>query len=121
MKILNSITISFLLCQGCNKQNSKSDDLTCDQVNAGAANAALVLIENAQECEEDIDCEIIQVNGNCFDVCTRAVQADKIEELNEQFEQINTEWCEQGEDCFFEIPPCAPPGAPQCVEGVCVE
>ncbi len=93
----------------------------CEQVNAGAVDAALVQISQLQACQEDSDCTVIGVNGSCFDVCSRAIRADAQGDWDAAVDRIEEDWCSQGAGCFFEVPPCAPPGEAHCVDGACLE
>ena len=104
-----------LLLVGCGPS-----DEHCHDVEDAAAGHVLDAIEGDQPCTVADDCEVVWVNGSCFDVCSRVIAVANAEAFDQALEEAEAENCADYEDCTLSNPPCASPLSAVCgADGQC--
>ena len=83
----------------------------CQDVEDAAASHVLDAIDGDQPCTVDDDCEVVQVNGSCFDVCSRVIAVANHEAFEQALDEAEAENCADYEGCTLINPPCG--GGPQ--------
>ena len=117
MKTPLPILLACVAAWGCGPT-----DEYCQDVESAAAAAVLDAVAEEQACTVDEDCEVVAVNGSCFDNCSRVIAVANREVFDAALDQAEADHCADYDGCTLIIPPCAPVGAAVCGdEGVCVE
>ncbi len=97
-------------------------DEYCQDVESAASAVVLDAVAEEQACTVDEDCEVVAVNGSCFDNCSRVIAVANRDAFDAALDQAETEHCVDYDGCTLIIPPCAPPDGAVCGDdGVCVE
>ena len=96
-------------------------DGTCDSRRDKAAAEIQSVIDTNRMCEKDEDCTSIAFQSNCFDSCTRAVNASGASAVSAAVAKVNATTCANyaSDGCTRESPPCAPPTNPKCIAKLC--
>jgi len=78
-------------------------------------------IDAHRSCGSDRDCATIAFSTLCFDACTRAVNGADAEAVQNAIDRVNQSVCSSygADHCPRETPPCLPPRAPTCKQGLC--
>ena len=103
---------------------SCGDDGDCETLRRQAFDTLDEAIRAARgPCTRDSDCTITGHSSACHDSCSRVVLSSSLEALAATRSAINERQCREfsSAECKLEIPPCAPPGNPVCLDGVCSE
>jgi len=112
-------TLSILLACAVALSACPSDEY-CEDVESAASQMVLDAVYLEQPCTVDEDCEVVAVNGSCFDNCSRVIAVENRELFDAALDDAETEHCVDYDGCTLIIPPCAPPDAAVCGDdGVC--
>jgi hypothetical protein len=102
-------------CMGCGPTET-----FCADVESAASQHVLEAIGSDQPCTVDEDCEVVAVNGSCFDVCSRVIATENREAFEQALDEAEDDHCVDYDGCTLIIPPCAPPDAAVCgASGLC--
>lgn len=111
------ILLTFALTWGC----GPSDEY-CSDVESAASQVVIDTISGDQTCTVDEDCEVVGVNGSCFDNCSWVIAVENRDAFDAALQQAEDEHCIDYDGCTLIVPPCAPVNAGVCSgEGMCVE
>ncbi|MBN1335084.1 MAG: hypothetical protein JXB39_03900 [Deltaproteobacteria bacterium] len=80
----------------------------CRDVEDAAAGHVLDAIEVDQPCTSADNCEVVQVNGSCFDVCERVIAVANHEVYEQAVAEAEAEDCVDYDGCTLIAPPCVP-------------
>ena len=110
-----------LLSSACASRSVAGNAGTCDARRDSARADIGAVIDAHLACEKDADCQSIAFASNCFDSCTRAVNASGVSAVEAAGAKANAGVCAnyESDGCSVSIPPCVPPMPPQCVAGSC--
>lgn len=86
----------------------------CEEVEDGAVQHVLEVVEADQPCTVDEDCQVVGVSGSCFDVCSRVIAVANTEAFETALDEAETDHCADYDGCTLIIPPCAPPDDAYC-------
>jgi len=105
----------------CGSRSVPGNAATCDARRDSARADIGAVIDAHLACEKDGDCQSIAFSSNCFDSCTRAINAAGVSAVEAAVAKANAGACAnyQSDGCSVSIPPCVPPTLPQCVAGKC--
>jgi hypothetical protein len=99
---------------------------TCDDRKQSASGLIQDVLTKAfadVSCQSDADCTQIAVASSCTDSCSDVLNMAGAARVQAAIDDVNANVCNgfQDDGCTFTVPPCAPTGAPACVEGSCKE
>jgi hypothetical protein len=116
LRILTLASSGILLLAGCLSEQH------CADVEQAAASVVLDRVYGDQPCQLDEDCEIVAINGSCFDSCSGVIATGNREAFEAALQQAEDEHCVDYGGCTLIHPPCDPPGEPICGDdGYCEE
>jgi hypothetical protein len=113
------LTFCIVLCAqaawGCGPSEQH-----CQDVEEAAAQHVLDAIGGDQPCTVADDCEVVWVNGSCFDVCSRVIAVANTDAFEQALDEAEAENCVDYEGCTLSNPPCASPLSAVCgADGQC--
>lgn len=93
----------------------------CERTSGAARARVEKAVTENQTCQSDADCVVTPVNATCFDACTTAVNVTGRGAVDRASTLVEASECKAWKDtgCTLVRPPCAPPAAPVCRQGVC--
>jgi hypothetical protein len=89
-------------------------DEYCAEVESAASQVVLDAVAEDQACTVDEDCEVVAVNGSCFDNCSRVIAVTNHEVFEAALDEAEADHCVDYDGCTLIIPPCAPPDDAAC-------
>jgi hypothetical protein len=94
---------------------------SCSAEAQRAAAPVLAVVERNGACATDADCTTVGLSTRCFDVCSRAVAASGVPEVEAALASADADGCEPfiADGCQLIVPPCVPPTPPVCRAGSC--
>ena len=95
---------------------------SCVAIQNEARAELMSAIEANNECTQASDCITVAFAASCFDSCSRAIATEGKAAFEAAIGSVNGGRCKAYTDASCprpEIPPCAPPAEPQCIDGRC--
>ena len=119
-RFLQLLMVWVLGC-ACASHPGAGPTARCDARRDSARAEIAEVIDAHLACKQDRDCQSIAFQSNCFDSCTRAVNAYGVSAVAAAVAKANAGACANYQDdgCHVIVPPCAPPTPPQCIAGSC--
>ncbi len=111
-----ALAAALILATGC------PTDEYCQEIESAAAAVPAEVVYGEQPCTSDDDCEVVGVNGSCFDTCHAVISVDNIDAFEAALQQAEDEHCADYGGCTLIVPPCAPINEGVCGDdGFCTE
>jgi hypothetical protein len=94
---------------------------SCKETADRGRDEVLAVVNQSLNCAADADCTVTSIGAACFDVCSRAVSTKLLPAVQAAMADVDSTTCAtyKQDGCRFDVPPCAPPMAPRCVNGKC--
>lgn len=94
---------------------------SCSDRASSAGSPALAAVDNNRACASDQDCVTVGISSACFDMCTRSVASSGVAAVKAALSDADVQGCKAfvAQGCQKVVPPCMPPAAPVCSNGLC--
>jgi hypothetical protein len=109
-------------CASSSKVVDGSGSATCAQRQKNAETEVQASLDANATCSVDADCAVVEFATECFDACTRAVNAGGVTAVKRAIDAVNAGDCATyARDCGGVVhPPCDPRlTGPLCTNGRC--
>jgi hypothetical protein len=121
---LRFVAALFVLsaCASSSKVTDGSASATCAQRQKNAENQVQGALDANATCSVDADCAVVELATECFDACTRPVNAGGVTAVKRAIDAVNAGDCATyARDCGPVVhPPCDPRlTGPLCTNGRC--